>query len=297
MRLLRASMSLLLLSLIATIGASAATELHRYPAFGLVLAVDGSKSFTVSCKEIPGFMDAMEMHLDAANAKLLNGVKPGEMVDFTLVVGNDVPYADEIREHKFRSAEQRQVEAHYLTIVAGAFDAKPNAPGMLAIGEKVPDFTLIDQHGLPVKLSDMAGKVVALSFMYTRCSYAQYCMRLSNNLGMVGRRFPDRTGKDLALMTISFDPKNDTPEVLEKYSETWKSAASGWYFLTGPADDVKRACLMFGMNFWPDMGMLVHVMHTAVIDRNGVLVANLDGNEFTAQQLGDLLEAVMDRKP
>jgi protein SCO1/2 len=55
--------------------------------------------------------------------------------------------------------------------------------------------------------------------------------------------------------------------------------------------------LMFGMNFWPDMGMLVHVMHTAVIDRNGVLVANLDGNEFTAQQLGDLLEAVMDRKP
>jgi protein SCO1/2 len=277
--------------------ASGAREFKRYAAFGLVLSVDGGRAFTVSCKDIPGFMDAMEMHLDAAHTKQLVGVRPGDMVDFTLVVDGDVPYADNIREHKFQSAEQRQVEAHYLTIVAGAFDQKPDAPGMLAIGQKVPDFTLIDQHGRQVKLSDMSGKVVALSFMYTHCSYAQYCMRLTNNLGMVGRRFPERLGKDLALMTISFDPKNDTPAALEKYSETWKSSANGWYFLTGPVDDVKRACLLFGMNFWPDMGMIVHVMHTAVIDRNGYLVANLDGNDFTARQLGDLLEAVMDRKP
>lgn len=283
--------------LFATASASVAREFKRYPAFGLVLSVEGGRAFTVSCKDIPGFMDAMKMHLDAANAKQLAGVRAGDMVDFTLVVDGEVRYADNIREHRFQSTEQRQVEAHYLTIVAGAFDEKPDAPEMLAIGQKVPDFTLIDQHGRRVKLSDMSGKVVALSFMYTRCSYAQYCMRLTNNLGMVGRRFPVRLGKDLALVTISFDPQNDTPEALQKYSQTWKSSANGWYFLTGPTDDVKHTCLMFGMNFWPDMGMIVHVMHTAVLDRNGYLVANLDGNEFTAQQLGDLLEAVMDRKP
>jgi protein SCO1/2 len=54
---------------------------------------------------------------------------------------------------------------------------------------------------------------------------------------------------------------------------------------------------MFGMNFWPDMGMIVHSMHTAVIDRQGRLVANLEGNEFTADQLGNLLKTVMDRRP
>jgi protein SCO1/2 len=53
---------------------------------------------------------------------------------------------------------------------------------------------------------------------------------------------------------------------------------------------------MFGMNFWPEMGMLAHTMHTAVIDRQGRLVANLEGNEFSAEQLGNLLETVMDRR-
>jgi protein SCO1/2 len=284
-------------ALACSAGASSAKALQRYRAFGLVLKLDGANSFTVSCKEIPGFMDAMEMHLSAADAGQLKTVKPGEMVDFTLVVADDSQYAEDIRVHHFQSADQRQLEAQCLRIVASAFDSRPNAPAMLAVGQKVPDFTLIDQHDRPVKLSEMSGKVVALSFMYTRCSFTQYCLRLSNNLGLVGRRFSGQLGTDLALMTITFDPKNDTPDVLEKYSRTWKSSVGGWYFLTGPSDDVKKACLLFGMNFWSDMGMIAHVMHTVVIDRNGVLLANLEGNEFTADQLGDLLEAAMDRKP
>jgi protein SCO1/2 len=51
---------------------------------------------------------------------------------------------------------------------------------------------------------------------------------------------------------------------------------------------------MFGMSVWNDEGVLAHSMHTAVIGRDGKLVANLDGNEFTAEQLGDLIQSVMD---
>jgi len=39
-----------------------------------------------------------------------------------------------------------------------------------------------------------------------------------------------------------------------------------------------------------------HSLHTAIIDRQGKLVANIEGNQFTANQLGDLTEAVLDRK-
>jgi protein SCO1 len=279
-----------------------ARTLQRFRAFGLIVKIDGN-ALTVSCKEIPGFMDAMEMQLDASDAQQLKNLKPGEMIDFTLVVGDDSPHAEEIRVHRFQSDEQRQLEARCLTIISGAVTGdrsqveNSRAPRMLSVGDKVPDFTLIDQHNQPMKLSDMSGKVVALSFMYTRCSYTQYCLRLSNNLGLVGRRFQNRLGKDLALMTITFDPKNDTPDVLEKYSRNWGAGGNGWYFLTGPADDVKRTCLLFGMNFWPDMGMIAHVMHTVVIDRDGRLLANLEGNEFTADQLGDFLESAMARNP
>lgn len=275
--------------------AALADTAQRHAAFGLVLKIEGGHNLVVSCSEIPGFMDAMVMHLDVPDAKQLEDIQPGAMIDFTLVVGDGSSYAENIRIHHFHSADQRQLEVQTLQIMAGA-DAKSNA-SMLSVGQKVPDFTLIDQHNRPVTFSGFSGKVVAISFMYTRCSFPEFCLRMSNNLGLVGKRFSDRLDKDLVLLTVTFDPANDSPDVLAKYAQTWKASAKGWYFLTGPPEDVKRVCLMFGMNFWPDMGMIAHAMHTAVIDRNGLVVANLEGNEFTADQLGNLLETVMDRNP
>ncbi|HYM12398.1 MAG TPA: hypothetical protein VEU62_16800, partial [Bryobacterales bacterium] len=67
----------------------------------------------------------------------------------------------------------------------------------------------------------------------------------------------------------------------------------GWRFLTGPMPEIRRVCGLFGVEFWPDEGQITHSLRTAVIDREGRLAANLAGNNFTAQQLGDLVEAVI----
>ena len=58
---------------------------------------------------------------------------------------------------------------------------------------------------------------------------------------------------------------------------------------------MERVCNLFGVGFWPDEARLTHSLHTAVIDRQGKLVANLEGNQFTAEQLGDLVETVISR--
>jgi protein SCO1/2 len=50
------------------------------------------------------------------------------------------------------------------------------------------------------------------------------------------------------------------------------------------------------VNFWPDEGALTHSLHTIIIDRQGKLAANFEGNEFSAEQLGDFVEAVLDQK-
>jgi protein SCO1/2 len=50
------------------------------------------------------------------------------------------------------------------------------------------------------------------------------------------------------------------------------------------------------MDFWSNEGLVTHSLHTVIIDRSGRLVANLEGNAFTAKQLGDLLQTVMDRR-
>ncbi len=302
-RIFRALIAASLLFAIALLLAplpSAAKPLQRFRAFGLVVSVDAGNGFTVSCKEIPGFMDAMEMHLDASDAQALKTVRPGEMIDFTLVVGDDTARAEDIRLHHFQSAEQRQLEARCLSIITAA--AAPTAPATttrtlaLAVGDQVPDFTLIDQHHRPVKTFRYARKNRrALLHVHALLLHAVLSCASRTISASWGRRFPAQLGTDLALMTITFDPKNDTPEVLEKYSENWSAAANGWYFLTGPTDDVKRACLEFGMNFWPDMGMIAHDMHTVIIDRSGHLLANLEGNDFSATQLGDLLASAMAR--
>jgi protein SCO1/2 len=118
---------------------------------------------------------------------------------------------------------------------------------------------------------------------------------LSNNFARLQKRFNDRLGRDLVLLSISFDPDHDHPEVLAKYADQWKANVEGWHFLTGTLNTVKQVCGMFGMNFWPDEGLLTHSLHTAILDREGKLVANIEGNQFTAVQLGDLVEAVLTR--
>jgi len=157
----------------------------------------------------------------------------------------------------------------------------------------VPDFSLIDQRRQTVALSQFAGKVVVITFIYTRCPLPDFCFRMSNNFGELQKRFADRLDHDLVLLSITFDPQHDTPEILAQYGLTWHVDGSGWRLLTGPQTEIEKICHQFDMNFWPDEGVMTHSLHTVVIDPYGRLSANLEGNEFTAAQLGDYVEALL----
>jgi protein SCO1/2 len=98
------------------------------------------------------------------------------------------------------------------------------------------------------------------------------------------------------LLTITFDPARDRPEVLAAYArDRLKADEDGWHFLTGETADVRRVCETFGVESFPDEGLMYHSSHTAIIDRRGTLVANIEGNDFTARQLGDLVDTVLRR--
>jgi protein SCO1/2 len=90
---------------------------------------------------------------------------------------------------------------------------------------------------------------------------------------------------------------HDTPEVLADYAKTWKANTENWHFLTGAPAEVQRVCRLFGVDAWQDEALLTHTMHTAIIDRQGRVAANLEGNQYTAEQLGDLVETVIQRTP
>ena len=257
------------------------------------MKIQAPRTIVVSCAEIPHFMDAMEMTFAVADPGDLAALRQGMMIDFTLVADPDAPAAEHIRIHHYINPDAEPLAVKRMELL-GKMLAPDSGKELLAVGRPVPDFSLTDQYGQPIKLSEFSGKTVAISFLYTRCPFANYCFRLANNFGRVGRRFAARMDKDLVLLSVTFDPQTDSPAVLEKYASTWKENTRGWYFLTGPVPEIRRVCHMFGMSVWNDEGMLAHSMHTAVIGQDGKLVANLDGNEFTAEQLGDLIQTVMD---
>lgn len=280
------------LLLLAACLARPARGAKRYPVTGIVLKVDREhRSFSASIAAIPGYMEAMPMPFRVRSAKELDGIRPGAYVEFTLVVETDDSWAEQIRPHTFFSTERDPMTARRLQLL----QAPEQQTKALAIGEAVPDFTLTDQTGQRMTLSQFAGKVVALTFIYTTCPLPNYCFRLSNNFGRLQQRFAGRMGRDLVLLSITFDPVHDQPQVLAKYGATWKADARWWHFLTGTLPEVQAVCRRFGLNFWQDEGLFTHSLHTVVIDRGGKLAANFEGNEFSAEQLGDFVLSVMQR--
>ncbi len=270
---------------------------QEYGVRGLVLKVDPSrKSMLVSCESIPGYMEAMTMPFNVRESRVLEGLKPGTAVDFTLVVDEDSSYAENVRARAFENLELDPTQARRMRLLEKMVAPSSSLPGALAVGQLVPDFTLTDQNRRQVKLSQFAGKVVAVTFVYTRCPFPDYCFRLSNNFGQLQKRFKEQMGRDLVLLTIVIDPANDGPEALTKYARIWKADSDGWHFLTGPLPEIQQLSRKFDMNFYPDEALLVHSFHTAIIDRQNKLAANLEGNEFTSQQLGDLVETLLDRR-
>jgi protein SCO1/2 len=253
----------------------------RHHARGLVLKVDpAAASVTVSHEEIPGYMDAMVMPFTVRDPKQVAEVRPGDRIAFRLNVRDEQSWIDRLQLLSAAPANEGLTQT-------------PAVSTLVPLGAELPDFTLLNQNGEPVSLASLRGKVVAVTFIYTRCPLPDYCPRMITNLQAVERRFPERVGRDLALAAITFDPQYDTPSRMKEYAQFFKADKPGWQFLTGSVDDVTRVCSLFGVEFWPDEGLITHTLQTAVIDREGKLAATVEGKDYSGKQLADLVAATL----
>ena len=259
--------------LVACIGTIACAERHEVR--GLVLKVEqDAASVTVSHEPIPGYMDAMVMPFTASRPAELADVRPGDRIQFRMHVGRKTT----IDRVKILSAAPPDAPV------------SPSGPVSLAVGERVPGFSLTNQHGAAVSLERLRGKVVVVSFIYTRCPLPDYCPRVMTNLAALRDRFRERLDKDLVLLTVTFDPQYDTPEKLKEYGARYDANVPGWHLLTGTREETTRVASLLGVEFYPEEGMITHTLQTAVITRTGELAARAEGREYSTRQLADLVE-------
>lgn len=268
---------------------------QEHKARGIVLKVDKAhRSLVVSCEAIPGYMETMEMSFKVRDRSDLASLKLGTSIDFIIVESGKIPYARQIHPSTAASYEPEPMEAGGLTVLHRALDPSDTTK-LVTQGSLVPDFSLTDQTGQRIHLAQFQGKVVALTFGYSRCPNPNYCFRMSNNFAQIERRLPSRDKNRLILLTIMIDPDHDQGKALSEYADTWKADPAVWHFLTGPVTEIHQVAAMFGMNFWLSEGLLTHPLHTVLIDCDGHLAANIEGNQFTSHQLGDMVETVMNR--
>jgi protein SCO1 len=107
------------------------------------------------------------------------------------------------------------------------------------------DTELIDQNGRKVRFYTdlLKDRTVIVNVFFTECSGA--CPLMSRTFAAIQEEVGDRLGKDVLLISISVDPKNDTPEQLTAYAQRFK-ARPGWIFLTGSNENVALALKKLG---------------------------------------------------
>ena len=252
---------------------------RHYRVDGMVLGLSPPASMTVSHRDIQGYMPAMVMPFTAAQPGELRGLHAGSLVAFDLTVSHGKARARHI---------QSRGERPQFAVPAGV---------QLHPGEAVPDFTLLDESARPLALRELRGKVVVLDFLYTRCPLPEVCPRLAANFARLQRRFAADLGTRLVLLSITLDPQYDRPGVLARYAKLWKANPGGWHFLTGETPQIRSIAERFGVLYWPEDGSLSHSTETAIIAPDGRLAALVDGPNYAAYQLGDLIARQLKELP
>ncbi len=272
-----------LLGLVTLLACSRGRE---YELRGQVLAVHPDRQeITIKHEDIRGFMPGMTMPFKVRDVSLLEGRSPGELVTATLVVEDTDAFLSSIER----------------TGHAPLTEPPPSASlsAMVGPGEQVPDVEVTDQTGAARKLSDWRGRVVAVTFIYTRCPVPNFCPLMDRHFATVQKALgQDRELRNRThLVSVSFDPRFDTPKVLAAHAQRVGADPAAWSFVTGTQDAIDRFAAAFGVSIIredADLKEIMHNLRTAVIDGEGRLVKVFTGNEWTPEELIATMKSAAD---
>ena len=258
----------------------------RYPFTGRIVSVDSqAQSAIIDGDAIPGFMDAMAMPYKIKPAATLNHLIPGDSVSAEVVVVSSGAKNDDAAPDYW--LENVKVIAHI---------DPSHAPGasslhMPAPGEEVPDFSFTNQSGKLISLKQYRGKVLFVTFIYTRCPFPDFCPRLSGNFAEIYKQAATNPALNNAhLLSISFDPEHDRPKVLRDYgfsvAHTHESALfNRWEFAAPRLADLPRLADFFALTIQPEGGTITHNLSTVVIGPDGKIVKWYHGGDWQPSDL------------
>lgn len=254
----------------------------RYDLKGKVVMVEREKRLvTISHEDVAGLMPAMTMPFTVPNQADLDYLAPEDQVTATLVIDGSQSWLENL--FVVRTSGNA-------TSASLPTEAKP--------GDEVPNFTLRNQDGKEIRLHNYRGKALLLTFIYTRCPLPEYCTLMSNNFAQVDRQLqqnPEVYART-HLLSISIDPKYDTPQVLRSYgaahTERYENETfAHWEFASG--DQVKDLAEFFGLRYFTENDQIMHGLKTVIVAPDGKVAKIYSDNTWKPEEVVNELKRTL----
>jgi protein SCO1/2 len=286
---MRAQFVLSVCLLVTAAACSNAPERRTFTLQGQVQSLDMPRKLViVKHEEIKGFMPAMTMPYEAEDAKALESLAPGDLINASLVVFSNGAHLIDIKKVGTAPLEKPPAEVPNPTASSGFELLRP--------GDAVPDGKFVDQDGKKLNFSAFKGTPVAMTFIYTKCPLPTFCPLMDRHFAALQKSLKaDAAMNAVRLVTVSFDPATDTPAVLKEHAKGLGADPARWTFLTGDRDEVDQFSARFGVSVGralTDARDITHNLRTVIIGADGKLVKIYTGNDWTPDQILKDLKAL-----
>ena len=252
---------------------------REYSVTGVVLALEDNDTVLVAHREIAGFMPAMTMPFTFANARDRERLSPGDVVQFTFLIGDGRSQSMNVT-----------VTGHDPATVAAYGAATARNSARLRAGDLMPAFSLMDQNGSPLSEGDLAGRPTVVTFIFTRCPVPEYCPAIAGRFRELQRALAkDASFADVRLLSVTLDPQHDTPPVLRDYGRAMGADFTRWRFATGTPEQVAALTRAFAVYTQASGGTIDHTLATALIDARGRVVEIWRGHLWDTKDVLDAL--------
>lgn len=157
------------------------------------------------------------------------------------------------------------------------------------------DFNVLDHTGRELNLTELLGRPMAVTMIYTRCPDPNMCPLMTALMGDLEQRLAEAELAGRArLVLISFDPTNDSPEVLHDYLSSRGIDFSSIIGIVPPEDDVRELVWEFGTAVKPvPGGLLGHSIDLYLIDAQGRFVRYYTGRVWDNELILDDLRRLI----
>lgn len=160
------------------------------------------------------------------------------------------------------------------------------------IGQPVGDYTFTGIDGRKIRLADLRGRPVALSFIYTAC--ADTCPTITDTLADAAASAWDALGvNSFKVVTIGFNAPADSPEAMRMFAGRRGFQHQDWLWLSGELPEIGGLARDTGFVFFESAKGFDHIAQVTLIDPQGIVRGQIYGENFDLPKLVAPIKAML----